>query len=328
MNTWPKGVTPHLIGAAFSSNSWNRYNSSLNCYSQFLNSIGLSIHFPANKDLLRGFVSWAVNTKNLQPNTIRVYLSDLKLAHNLREFNSQFFDDFFTKTMLKGADHLNMYKTITKKTKLVMTFNMLKILGHQIRNSSWPSEKKRIFWAASCLSFFGSFRMGEILPNNDNYNTEETLNWTDIQFRNDNSLLVNIKFPKHIKNPLGDFADIFPINGKNYSPVLLLKKLHKSIHPSKLSQPIFTYNSGKALTAKDFTSDLKLLLTPIFGPVIQFLSGHSFRAGIPAALSNCPDLASDYDIRFGVDGALKLTKHTLNLNKQPGKTFLTKFFQL
>ncbi len=34
----------------------------------------------------------------------------------------------------------------------------------------------------------------------------------------------------------------------------------------------------------------------MFGPVIANLSGHLFRAGIPAALYNKPDIASESDV--------------------------------
>jgi hypothetical protein len=47
--------------------------------------------------------------------------------------------------MLKGADHLKMYSDIKNKTKLVMTFQMLPILGHEIIKSDWAAEKKKIF---------------------------------------------------------------------------------------------------------------------------------------------------------------------------------------
>jgi len=106
------------------------------------------------------------------------------------------------------------------------------------------------------------------------------LNWNDIKFRNDNSILINIKFP---------------ITGKKYCPVNLLKFLHSKANKNTHS-PVLTYNSGKALTVADFSKDLKILLFPVFGPVIQFLSRHSFRAGIPSALSNCPDIANDNDV--------------------------------
>jgi len=97
--------------------------------------------------MIRGYVAWAINVKHLQPDTVRVYISDLKLAHKLRDIDDSAFDDFFVKKMLKGADHLNMYESMKNKTKLVMTFQMLKILGHEIAKSNWTTEKKGFFGA-------------------------------------------------------------------------------------------------------------------------------------------------------------------------------------
>ena len=143
---------------------------------------------------MRGYVGWAVNVKHLQPDTVRVYLSDLKLAHELRNKNTDAFDDFFLKKMLKGADHLKMYSEIKNKTKLVMSFQMLRILGHEIVKSDWTVEKKKIFWGASCLAYFGSFRMGEILSKTKG-GEPENLKWGDVNFRPDGSALLNIRFP-------------------------------------------------------------------------------------------------------------------------------------
>ena len=42
-------------------------------------------------------------------------------------------------------------------------------------------------WAASLTAFFGSFRLGEILPKSENYDVEETLVWSDVKFRNEDS---------------------------------------------------------------------------------------------------------------------------------------------
>ncbi len=108
-------------------------------------------------------MNWAINVKHLQPNIVRIYLSDLKLAHCLRNAKTDIFDDFFVKKMLKGEDHLKMYSKIKNKIKLVMKFQMLRILGHEITKTGWTIEKKRLFWSASCLAYFSSFRMGELL---------------------------------------------------------------------------------------------------------------------------------------------------------------------
>ncbi len=145
VKNWPEGVSANLMGAYLSENSWNRYNSALNSWAGFIKHMGKIFSWPFEKKLLSGYVGWAVNVKHLQPDTVRVYLSDLKLAHELRNKNTDAFDDFFLKKMLKGANHLKMYSDIKSKTKLVMSFQMLRILGHEIVKSDWTVEKIRFF---------------------------------------------------------------------------------------------------------------------------------------------------------------------------------------
>ncbi len=285
------------MGAYLSENSWNRYNSALNSWAGFIKHTGKLFSWPFEKKLLRGYVGWAVNVKHLQPDTVRVYLSDLKLAHELRNKNTDAFDDFFLKKMLKGADHLKMYSDIKSKTKLVMSFQMLRILGHEIVKSDWTVEKKKIFWGASCLAYFGSFRMGEILSKSKG-GEPENLKWGGVNFRPDGSALLNIRFPKIIKNVQGDFVDIFGLEGKDYCPVKCLKALAKNAAPeNRNGKNVFSFSDSTCLTTSQFTLDLKNLLANVFGPAIVNLSGHSFRAGIPAARAGHSLIFSKFAIR-------------------------------
>jgi len=231
--------------------SWNRYNAAFHSWTNYVNFYGKLYSWPFDISLLRGYVNWAINVKHLQPNTVRIYLSDLKLAHCLRNAKTDIFDDFFVKKMLKGADHLKMYNKIKNKTKLVMTFQMLRILGHEITKTDWTIEKKRIFWSASCLAYFGSFRMGELLAKERGGGLED-LKWSDVKFRKDGSILINIRFPKVVKNTQGDFADIFPITGKDYCPVRNLKAQAKfANHEKNQDKNVFCFKDGRCLMSNN-----------------------------------------------------------------------------
>jgi hypothetical protein len=48
-------------------------------------------------------MNWALTKKKLSPDTLKIYLSDLKLAHKIRSVEPNFENDFFIKAMLKGA---------------------------------------------------------------------------------------------------------------------------------------------------------------------------------------------------------------------------------
>ncbi len=114
-----------------------------------------------------------------------------------------------------------------------MTFPLLKILGHEIANSGWTEESKTVLWAACCVAFFGSFQLGEILPDEKN-SSHENLTWDQVHFSDSGSAIINIRFPKAIKKPLGDFVDIFEIVDCSFCPLSALSRL-ASISPSNIA---------------------------------------------------------------------------------------------
>jgi hypothetical protein len=90
-----------------------------------------------------------------------------------------------------------------------------------------------------------------------------------------------------------------------------IKKLKELtfLHPD---YPVFRFVSGKLLTKKMFNNILHELLEPRYGHRAREISGHSFRAGLPSALSSCHDLASEAAIkkwgRWKSDSYEKYTK--------------------
>ena len=184
---------------------------------------------------------------------------------------------------------------MSSNQRKVMTLPLLRILGHQIANSGWRSDSKQVFWTAAVLAFFGSFRFGEILcPKENSFNSKECLLWEDILFSKD-SVTIHIKIPKS-RNLKGEFIDLFKINNVSYCPVSALTKLKKDQNPSPKS-PVFKFCSGVLLTPSILNSSLRELLQPAIGSSANQISGHSFRAALPSALANRPDLASDDDIK-------------------------------
>ncbi len=98
-----------------------------------------------------------------------------------------------------------------------MSFPLLKIIGHEIALSNWTNDSKLVFWSACCVAFFGSFRLGEILPRSEN--NIENLTWSRIRFTDMGSVVINIRFPKVIRNISGDFVDLFEIKKQHFLPM-------------------------------------------------------------------------------------------------------------
>jgi hypothetical protein len=283
--------------ASRSNSSWDRYSSAFRSFWLCSQACGFAVTWPIPKVVLRKYVDWAVNTKKLASSTIKLYLSDFKTAHKLRDLRTENFSDFFLNSMLKGAENLALYKGITKHARLVMTFALLKILGHAIAVSDWSTNSKRVYWTACCVAFFGSFRMGELLSANEHCIDTETLTWDCVNFTSETSTVIQIKFPKCGKNGNSQFVDLFKIEESEVCPVGCLRKLHSTSQSCvRGNLPVFTFKSGGYLSTHLFTKTLRSLLYPFLGENAKKFSGHSFRAGILAAIANHPSLLSNDDI--------------------------------
>jgi hypothetical protein len=255
------------------------------------------IAWPIPIESLRAYVGWSLKTNKLAPSTVKQYLSDLKNFHLLRGLPTKHFDDFFLASMIRGAENLSLYTSLTKPARLVMSFPLLKILGHEIATSNWSVESKRVFWGACCIAFFGSFRMGELLTNDEHQFSVETLTWDCVTFTSKNSAVIQVRFPKNTKRGQAQFVDIFEIEDRSICPFNCLKSLHDS-NPTAVEKnlPVFSFSPTKFLSTRVFTKTLRSLLLPHIGQKANVLSGHSFRAGIPATIANHPSLLSNDDV--------------------------------
>ncbi len=101
-----------------STSSWNRHAAALNNYKKFLWDVGLPLKWPFPVETVREYVKWAIKLKGLGADTIKVYLSDFKLAHKLRDLRFDPHNDFFVNSMLKGAKNLSLYRNIFKPARL------------------------------------------------------------------------------------------------------------------------------------------------------------------------------------------------------------------
>jgi hypothetical protein len=286
------------MSASKSTSAWNRQLAAVNSVTLFANSTGIPVIWPFTPTFLRSYVNWACKIKKLSPSTIRLYISDLKTLHKLKDLETNCFEDYFARNMIKGAENLSMYNSIVKRSRLAMSFPLLKIMGHEIATSDWTEGSKRVIWTAACVAFFGSFRMGELLSPEENSFNSETLTWDCVNFDSDSSAIIEIRFPKNAKPNESHFIDIFKLGDSSICPWNCLKGLHNaSPWAVEKNWPVFSFSPKKFLTNKLFTKTVRSLLKNHLGNNAEKISGHSFRAGIPAAIANHPDLLSNDDVR-------------------------------
>ena len=233
--------------------------------------------------------------KTLKPNTVQSYLSSLASIHKLRDLDCDNFNDYMLKSIFKGAENLAFYESMKKGARKVMTLPLLKILSHRLAVSEKCNLDKQVLWTAMTVAFYGSFRFGELLSmSHTSYNKGETLLWEDVEFKK-GCIIIHLKITK-ARSKGGDFVDLFQLEDPTYCPVKACEKLCKMTCKKK-DKPVFMLENSKLLTSALLNSTIFKLLNPVIGESAKMITGHSFRAALPSALANRPDIASDEDVR-------------------------------
>jgi hypothetical protein len=149
----PGSAARDLIGAAFTSSTWGKLKTALNCYLKFAQSRDIIVSYPFELENLANFTAWALTENGLKPSTVKSYLSALATIHKLRNVSDENFSNYIIKTIIRGAENLALYDDYAKETRKVMTLPLLKLIGHEIACSDWSDISKQIFWTCSLMAF-------------------------------------------------------------------------------------------------------------------------------------------------------------------------------
>ena len=82
-----EGANPGLLEASQASASWNKHNSALNSFERFAKDVNSNIIMPYTVNNLCSYVSWALLTAKLKPNTVRAYLCSIQTLHKLKNLH-------------------------------------------------------------------------------------------------------------------------------------------------------------------------------------------------------------------------------------------------
>jgi hypothetical protein len=292
--------TPHLglVKAAYAEASWKKINSALNAYKNFCLYKNVLFKLPIDHTSMSDFISWAALERKLSPDSIKSYISNIKLIHKLKGLPTDGCSSFLCKTLIRGAENLRFYSNEKKDQKKVMSLPLLRILGHELANSNWSDHSKVVIWSTYTVAFMGSFRLGELLAKSETeFNPLETLMWQDIKFMSDDSIQIHVKVPK-TRTAKGEHISLFPFPFYGCCPVAAIKKL-KSLAEENgdLNKPVFMFDSGRLLTKAKLNKIIQLQLFPHIGIEARYYSCKSFRAALPSALAANPHMTNDSTIK-------------------------------
>ena len=290
------GDSKILLSMAYSSSTWRSYESAWNCYSSFELESNLNSEWPITQSSLTNFITWCMYTRKLMSSSVQSYVNSLSSIHQLLGQDSTIFSSLITKAILRGTENLETSKVQYKHTRKVFTLPLLKLLGHEIARASWPDDSKRVFWSCACVSFFGSFRIGELLAaSKSTFDPSVTLLWGDVKLKED-SCMIHVKIPKSKKKE-GEFVDLFNFPDSSVCPVKGLISLKSSSLYKDDQKPVFLFANGTLLTPSVFNDTIRSLLKAHIGNEARNFSSHSLRAAIPSALAKKPELQNSADIK-------------------------------
>ncbi len=272
--------------AAYADSSWDKFISALNLLETCFASNNLIPSWPLSAADVSFFIHWCTFVRGLTADTIKSYMSNLRLIHKLRNLDTSNCESFLCKAEIMGVKNLQFYNNKEDGTKKVMILPILRLLGHEIAISDWPENSKMVVWSAFTLAFWDSFRMGELLPKNENtFNKYETLLWSDLRFVDEDSIQIHIKIPK-TRTANGEC----PVQAIR----CLMQKMDANLY---MESPIFAYRCDQFLNMNKLNRILEKLLEPHFGEDAKLYSCKSFRAALPSALAAFPNLGNKVAIK-------------------------------
>jgi hypothetical protein len=183
--------------------------------------------------------------------------------------------------------HKSKAKSVRKgKMNLKILKEIRKLAKQQFNDYNFRS-----IWAACCLAFFTSCRMGELLAEKKTlFGLDSTLLWSDVVLKN-SKLKITLKTSKTSNQP--EKLYLFSIPNKKFCPVKALNDLKLSQLKNNMfsdSIPVFRLDDNLNLT--------KSFLNKWFTRNKLNISAHSFRNAIPTLLAKHPDLATDEHIKI------------------------------
>ena len=281
--------------------TWSSYKSASRLLIKCFLDLQIPLSLPISQNQVLVFTAWLIN-RGLKSSTISSYLAALRQLHlslgtQIPDIRSE-----LVSQVLRGRSNLDSITPNFKPKRLPVTPCILRLLKIEIQKTNMSKADKRLFWLLCTTGFHGSFRMSELLSRkSSSFDPNFTLLNSDISICNipiNNSytdiVTVLVKSPKSGNASSVDIVDIFPTR-TDLCPVRAFSKWRKCQTFLSANLPAFRLDSGHSLTSKCLNKQLKIWLSPYINFNIGYVSGHSFRAGIPSVLGSLG--FDDHDIK-------------------------------
>jgi hypothetical protein len=286
-----------ILASSLAKRTWQKYSSALALWERFADEVNgpKPVKFSKNSRIL--FMSWCFNNTALAANTVKAYLSALKRITLVSGSKSEKKGTVVEKLLLENFLIENLRQIEPKKrasaATVPMSINILEKIQQGLERDSCNTCSKKSIWALCLSAYWGLLRLGEILPRKDDiFDSTSDLLWKDVKLEAD-KVEFRLKFPK-VRNDLSKSITLYKVSNPLLCPVSALRALKKQQVYENLwnpEKPVFLRSSGRSLTKASFLRSLNVVLRMEPGGK-DFITGKSFRSGIPSELEFFPSTFS------------------------------------
>ena len=325
---WVISDTPYMFRKIFSAgickSTADQYGPYVSNWFQHCSSAKINPTSPSIHDLM-AYLS--LRAAQISASSISTNLAAIKFFLKVNLAPQDIFSHPSLSTFLKGLANFPRVSNSSRKIRLTMNKEALKLTGHVIQSHhEWPSIDRTTTWALVLVCFYGCSRAGDLLSSTANKATPKTITWETISSLPDGKMLIYIPSPKTSVGNKGLPMVLSTNPDTRFCPVHHLSKV-RSFYGN--SGPVFRYFSGKLLTPSAVNKILKETSELAGVPDNAQYSCHSLRAAMPTFMAQnpsnfsynkllaagrwCSKAAHAY-VRCGLRASDRLSKKVYNLN--------------
>lgn len=306
--------------------TWSSYATAGRSFGSFVRTRGKRFTYPVCQEDLARYIIYQHKIRGLSPDTIRNYVSHLKQLQILNDHSGDVFDSEYTTRLLTSITNLHKVKLEAPALeRMAMTIHDVRVFGHALATQvpELGFTDKQVIWVCVLLSFWGSLRLGSIIPGCHGIDDIRLMKWSNLKYPDSNHVTLFIPLPKHLKKEKGYVRDYFTLcDEKAICPVDNIFKLHNKRFVNRDFVPeehVLIFDNGSHLTMDYLNTLLNRLLTPLISGRIYC---HSMRAGLPSLMASHPDEFNEEELMDTGDWhSSSLRKYTRSQGIGRKKTF-------
>ncbi|XP_069139157.1 integrase/recombinase xerD homolog [Argopecten irradians] len=262
-----------LLNASISSNTKALYESALRSFNQFQSLFTIDYSWPVPLSHILWFIAFHSN-KGSTPNTVKSYLAAISYIHKLHNWEDPT-SLFIVKRALEGFKRLKG----TPDVRAPITYDLLEKIDRILKLICNSPYETLLFKTAFCLTFFGLFRVGEVVYTS--IKSQSPLLVSDMSVTDKG---LEVILPRSKTDQYGRSTKLFipKIQGSSVCPYGNMVSYMK-IRPGNPGL-LFIHKNNSPLTRYQFSAILRKAIIYLGIPHQNFKS-HSFRIGAATTLS-------------------------------------------